>query len=90
MLATFAPLIHLLAQTWQLCRSTPWPPQQAIDPLQRALEAAGVEFTNGDQPGVRFTLAAAARSAKAAAASKPLAVAKAVRGLPANARKKKR
>jgi hypothetical protein len=24
------------------------------DALQRALEAAGVEFTNGDQPGVRM------------------------------------
>jgi hypothetical protein len=27
--------------------------------LQQALESAGVEFTNGDQPGVRFTKAAA-------------------------------
>jgi transcriptional regulator with XRE-family HTH domain len=25
--------------------------------IQRALEAAGVEFTNGDQPGVRMTAA---------------------------------
>jgi predicted transcriptional regulator len=25
-----------------------------VDSLQRALEAAGVEFTNGDQPGVRL------------------------------------
>jgi transcriptional regulator with XRE-family HTH domain len=26
--------------------------ERTIDALQRALEAAGVEFTNGDQPGV--------------------------------------
>ena len=25
-----------------------------VDSLQRALEAAGVEFTNGDRPGVRM------------------------------------
>ena len=29
--------------------------QSTIDSLQRALEAAGVEFTNGDQPGVRLS-----------------------------------
>src|SRR5260370_37827736 len=27
--------------------------ERTIDALQRALEAAGVEFTNGDKPGVR-------------------------------------
>jgi transcriptional regulator with XRE-family HTH domain len=27
---------------------------RTIDALQRALEAAGVEFTNGDKPGVRL------------------------------------
>jgi len=64
--------------------------ERTIDALQRALEAAGVEFTNGDQPGVRLTRAAAARSAEAAAASKPSAAAKAVRGKTANAPKKKR
>jgi transcriptional regulator with XRE-family HTH domain len=31
--------------------------QSTIDRLRRALEAAGVEFTNGDQPGVRLTKA---------------------------------
>jgi hypothetical protein len=31
--------------------------------IRRALEAAGVEFTNGDQPGVRLTKVAAARAA---------------------------
>jgi transcriptional regulator with XRE-family HTH domain len=39
--------------------------QSTIDSLQRALETAGVEFTNGDQPGVRLTRAAAGRSAGA-------------------------
>src|SRR5262245_46031298 len=34
--------------------------ERTIDALQRALEAAGIEFTNGDQPGVRLTKAAAA------------------------------
>jgi transcriptional regulator with XRE-family HTH domain len=30
-------------------------PQRAtLDVIQRALEAAGVEFTNGEQPGVRL------------------------------------
>lgn len=33
--------------------------QSTIDRLRRALEAAGVEFTNGDQPGVRLRKAAA-------------------------------
>jgi transcriptional regulator with XRE-family HTH domain len=64
--------------------------ERTIDALQRAFEAAGVEFTNGDQPGVRLTRVAAARSAKAAAASKPSAAAKAVHGQTANAPKKKR
>jgi transcriptional regulator with XRE-family HTH domain len=40
--------------------------QSTIDALQRALETAGVEFTNGEQPGVRLTKAAAARSLKTA------------------------
>jgi transcriptional regulator with XRE-family HTH domain len=28
--------------------------QSTVETIQRALEAAGVEFTNGDQPGVRM------------------------------------
>jgi transcriptional regulator with XRE-family HTH domain len=64
--------------------------QSTMDRLQGALEAAGVEFTNGDQPGVRLTRAAAARSAEAAAAPKTSAAAKAIRGQTANAPKKKR
>ena len=27
---------------------------RTVDAIQRALEAAGVEFTNGEQPGVRM------------------------------------
>ena len=38
--------------------------QSTIDALQRALEAAGIEFTNGEQPGVRLAKAAAAHSAE--------------------------
>jgi transcriptional regulator with XRE-family HTH domain len=29
--------------------------QSTMDKLRRALETAGLEFTNGDQPGVRLT-----------------------------------
>ena len=54
--------------------------QSTINRLQSALEAAGVEFTNGDQPGVRLTRAAAARAAEPASASRPMLTAKAVRG----------
>jgi transcriptional regulator with XRE-family HTH domain len=32
--------------------------QSTMEKLRRALEAAGLEFTNGDQPGVRLTQAA--------------------------------
>jgi len=35
--------------------------ERTVDALQRALEAAGVEFTNGDQPGVRLHRAVAGR-----------------------------
>ena len=33
--------------------------ERTIEAIQRALEAAGVEFTNGEQPGVRVAKAAA-------------------------------
>ena len=36
--------------------------QSTMDALQRALEAAGVEFTNGEQPGVRISKRAEADS----------------------------
>ena len=41
--------------------------ERTIDALQRALEAAGIEFTNGDQPGLRLIKAAAARLTEPAA-----------------------
>jgi len=58
--------------------------------IRRAFEAAGVEFTNGDQPGVRLTKAAAAYSTKAASASNPTVAAKAVRRKTAKATERKR
>jgi transcriptional regulator with XRE-family HTH domain len=64
--------------------------QSTINALQRALEAAGIEFTDGDQPGVRLTKAAAARSAERGSASKPTVAAKVVRGKTAKATGKKR
>ena len=63
--------------------------ERTIDALQRALEAAGIEFTNGDQPGVRLTKTAA-RSLGPASASKPTVAAKAVRGKSARATERKR
>jgi transcriptional regulator with XRE-family HTH domain len=54
--------------------------ERTIEALQRALEAAGVEFTNGGKPGVRLT----------GAVAKPAVAGKAVRGQTANAPRKKR
>ena len=42
--------------------------ERTIEALQRALEAAGVEFTNGGKPGVRLT-----RTAETDEASRPTA-----------------
>ena len=64
--------------------------QSTIDALQRALEAAGIEFTNGDQPGVRLTKAAAARSAEPGSVQSRRVAAKVVRGKTAKANEKKR
>ena len=64
--------------------------ERTIDALQRALEVAGVEFINGDQPGVRLTKAAAARFAGPGTASKPTVALKAVRGKTAKTADKKR
>jgi transcriptional regulator with XRE-family HTH domain len=64
--------------------------ERTIDALQRALEAAGVEFTNGDQPGVRLTKAAGARSAEPANASRPTVLSKAVRDKTGKGTEKKR
>jgi transcriptional regulator with XRE-family HTH domain len=62
--------------------------QSTMDALQRALEAAGVEFTNGEQPGVRLTKAAAAGSAEPAGASNPTSAAQATRHKTAKAKKR--
>src|SRR5271165_2222262 len=59
--------------------------QSTMDRLQRALEAAGVEFTNGDQPGVRLAKTPAAGSVKPATATAAV-----VRGKTAKATQKKR
>lgn len=58
--------------------------ERTIEALQRALEAAGVEFTNGDQPGVRLTKAAAGSGSKATV------IPKAVRARTPKATEKKR
>jgi transcriptional regulator with XRE-family HTH domain len=62
--------------------------QSTMDRLQSALEGAGVEFTNGDQPGVRLTKAAAAPSAEPASTPRPTA--KAVRTKTGKETEKKR
>jgi transcriptional regulator with XRE-family HTH domain len=63
--------------------------QSTIDALQRALEAAGIEFTNGDQPGVRLTKAAATCSAEPSSAQSRRVAAKVVRGKPKPKEKKR-
>jgi transcriptional regulator with XRE-family HTH domain len=64
--------------------------ERTIDALSRALEAAGIEFTNGDQPGVRLSKAASRLPAKPIGASKPTVTAKAVRSKSTKASKGKR
>ena len=64
--------------------------ERTVDALQRALEAAGVEFTNGDQPGVRLTRAAAARSVESSSTSKPAVAAKEIRSKTTKRAEKKR
>src|SRR6266566_1651686 len=64
--------------------------ERTIDALQRALEAAGIEFINGDQPGVRLTKAAATRPAEPRSAQSRRVAAKAVRRKTAKALEKKR
>jgi len=60
--------------------------ERTIDALQHALEAAGVEFINGDQPGVRLTRAAA----EPTRGRKPTVAAKTPRGKSAKPPEKKR
>jgi transcriptional regulator with XRE-family HTH domain len=62
--------------------------QSTMDALQRALEAAGIEFTNGKQPGVRLTKAAAAKSAEPKGGSNPTSAAQAARHKTAKAKKR--
>jgi transcriptional regulator with XRE-family HTH domain len=45
--------------------------QSTIEAIQRALEAAGIEFTNGDKPGVRVVRDPGSAPAGPAPASKP-------------------
>jgi transcriptional regulator with XRE-family HTH domain len=37
------------------------PRRATVEVIQRAFEDAGIEFTNGEQPGVRFSKAASSR-----------------------------
>jgi transcriptional regulator with XRE-family HTH domain len=53
--------------------------ERTIDALRSTLESAGVEFMNGDQPGVRLAGPAAARHAPKGA-SKQLSTRRGVRG----------
>ncbi len=62
--------------------------QSTMEALQRALEAAGVEFTNGRQPGVRLAAAALEHAAEPAGGSK--IIAKTPRRKAAKATEKKR
>jgi len=48
--------------------------------IRRALEAAGVEFTNGDQPGVRLRKGAEARASEPANEPKPTPLGRSRRG----------
>ena len=74
-----------------ICRTPVSTPQCAtLDVIQRAFEAAGIEFTNGEQPGVRLTKAAAAHSAEPDSALNPRIAAKASRRKTAKATEKKR
>lgn len=64
--------------------------QSTMDAIQRALEAAGIEFTNGEQPGVRLSKAAAAHPAASPSALKASAATKASRRKAAAKHQRKR
>ena len=57
--------------------------------VRRAFETAGIEFTNGDQPGVRLTKSATARPIEIASVSKPEGSTKVGRRKTAEAPKRK-
>jgi transcriptional regulator with XRE-family HTH domain len=63
--------------------------QSTMDALQRALEAAGVEFTNGEQPGVRVAKAVPARSVETSSAGDPKVGVRATRRKAAKVTEKK-
>jgi transcriptional regulator with XRE-family HTH domain len=87
-MASAARLSVVTVRNFENEKSTPQ--RASLDVIQRALEAAGIEFTNGEQPGVRLAKAAAARSAEPASGSNPTAAAKAPRRKTAKATEKKR
>jgi transcriptional regulator with XRE-family HTH domain len=60
--------------------------ERTIEAIQRALEVAGVEFTNSDQPGVRLTKPPAARSTGPTGGSRSALL---VKGAPPKADKKR-
>jgi len=64
--------------------------QSTMDKLQRILEEAGIEFTNGDQPGLRLTRTAPARPEELGDGSKTKVGAKIGRGSTIKAATKKR
>ena len=64
--------------------------QATLAVLRQAFELAGVEFTNGDQPGVRLTKAPTAHPVRPASVSNPTVAAKAVHRKTAKATEKKR
>ena len=55
--------------------------ERTLEALQRALESAGVEFTNGDQPGVRLRKGADVRAGKPVNEPKPTPVGRSRRGV---------
>jgi transcriptional regulator with XRE-family HTH domain len=60
--------------------------ERTLEALQRALESAGVEFTDGDQPGVRLTRSPAERGAEPAGTAATVAPGKSMK----RARKKRK
>jgi transcriptional regulator with XRE-family HTH domain len=64
--------------------------QSTMDALQRALEMAGIEFTNGGQPGVRLAKADTAQTAEPVRGANVTAPSKATRRKTAKAADKNR
>ena len=87
-MASAARLSVVTVRNFENGRSTPQ--RATLDVMQRALETAGVEFTNGEQPGVRLTKAAAAHFAERAGASSSTIATKRVRHKVAKSTEKKR